>query len=185
MKKVFLALKGKGITQKNIAAVTGTDEEFLSHLKSGKTKSVEQAFIDKLEEKYAINPYYLNGESEIMISPHIERLKYFDKAVEKWDTVKSSKREYLHLFMDKLFYDFLLEVNKARLAVADGISSESAEIRNLAEVYEGETDIQEFVLLPRNNFIEILSSAKEDKATLEEVLELFDLVDYLEISGDS
>ena len=185
MKNVFLALRGMGTTQKDIAAATGTDEIFLSQLKSGKIKSVVQDFIDILEEKYYINPYYLNGESKIMMSPHIEQLKYFDKAVEKWDTVKSSEQEYLHLSMDKLFYDFLLEVNKARLAVADGISSESAEIRNLAKLYEGEKDIQEFVLLPRNNFIEILSAAKEDRTKLEEVIDMWKHLDYLETDSDS
>jgi len=184
LKKVLEALKNRGITQKDIAIAINTDEVQLSQLKSGKIKNVPDAFINKLEEAYSINPYYISGESEIMIIPHIKKLQHFDQVVESWDTVKSSKKNYLRLEMDKNFYDFLLNVDKARLAVEDGISSEDAEIKNLSRVYTGKPDVQEFVLLPNNVLMSILSDTKEKRKTLEEVLDLFGYVDYSETDDE-
>lgn len=184
LEKVLKILKERGITQKEVAVAIGTDEGTLSSLKSGKVKNIPPEISKALEEKYAINPYYISGESEMMFTQYLKELKHFDQFVKKWDTVESSKegskRKYLHLFLDKNFYDFLIEVNAIRLAEAEGILTASDEIRNSAHLHTAMPDIQEFVLLPKNNFLEILRSTKEEKEKLEEVIDFLEHIDYLD-----
>lgn len=180
LEKVLKVLKERGITQKEIAVAIGADEGTLSSLKSGKVKNVHPEISSALEEKYAINPYYISGESEMMFTQHLKELKHFDQFVKKWGTVEGSEQKYLHLSLDKNFYDFLIEVNAIRLAEAEGILAVSDQIRDSAHLHTAEPDFQEFVLLPRNNFLEILGPIKKGKKEFEEVMDLLEYDDYPE-----
>ena len=173
-------LKERGTTQKEVAEAIGTDEGTLSSLKSGKVKNVPKEILNALEEKYGINPYYLLGESERMFTCHLKELKHFEQFVKEWDTVERSGEKYLHLFLDKNFYDFLVEVNSIRLAEEEGILTASNQTRNSAHLHAGDPKIQEFVLLPKNNFLEILRTVKEDKKKLDEVIDFIEHINYSE-----
>ena len=83
------------------------------------------------------------------------------KIIEEWETVKGDGDEYLYLKMDKNFYDFLIEYDKFRKANDEGIPT--GKIEELKAMYEGTPDIEEFVVLPRNVFFEIVRDT--NKAT--------------------
>lgn len=82
--------------------------------------------------------------------------------------------------MDKNFYNFLVEVDTARLAVDSGISCLSDEIENLKELFSGEPDLQEYVLLPKNNFIEILEDNIRSRKSLNEIVSFSKYESYLD-----
>ena len=106
---------------------------------------------------------------------------------EKWDTVfRTSTDEngneitnrYLHFTMNKNFYDFLLDVDVAKMACKKGVSSLSDEISRLKELYDAEPDLQEYVVIPRNEFSEIVQEHAAERKQLEEVLNLMQYSDY-------
>lgn len=47
-------------------------------------------------------------------------------------------------------------------------------------MHAGDPKIQEFVLLPKNNFLEILRTVKEDKKKLDEVIDFIEHINYSE-----
>jgi transcriptional regulator with XRE-family HTH domain len=180
LKNVLGFLREKGTTQREVADAIGEGEETLSSWKSGKVKNIPPQIADVLEEKYEINPEYLFGTSEEMRTFHIKELRHFDQFVKGWNTVERSGKEYLHLHLDQNFYNFLIEVSSIRKIARDGFLLESEGIRNAAHLNGGEPNIQEFVLLPKNNFLEILRSAKEDKEKLDDVIDFIEHIGYLE-----
>lgn len=178
--KVFVFLKNKGYGQKEIAAKIGSDSYEISQLKSGVRKFIPDSILNGLREHYQINPEYIRCDSDIMIDIQGTRLESLEKLVESWDTVKKGNSKYLHITMDRNFYDFVLAVDKARLASDEGISSLDTEIKALSSIFNGKPDIQEFVLLPKNNFIEYLTDSAKAEKQLDEILEFSKLQDYLD-----
>jgi transcriptional regulator with XRE-family HTH domain len=177
--KVFTYLKEHGNSQRDIADATDVDETFLSHLKSGKIKYIPDDFLNKLLTAYNISPRYIRLESEYILDITGTKLSNFEVFVDFWDVVEKGTDKYLHFSMDRNFYDFLLEVDKARLATDEGISSLDVEINNLKELYSGVPIPEEFVLIPRNNFIEIVQEAKEYHKKLNDVINLIEYSNYI------
>ena len=98
-----------------------------------------------------------------------------------WDTVVWSTPDtnYLHIKMDKHFYDFLIELDGAKSKVDDGYSSLPEETERLKELYDtDEPELQEYVILPRNEFIEIITDSENNRKCLSEVINLFYYSDY-------
>lgn len=180
LSKVFIFLKTKGYEQKEIAVQIGSDSYEISQLKNGTRKYIPDYILDGLREHYQINPEYIRCNSDIMIDIQGTRLENLEKLVEDWDTVKKENNRYLHFTMDRNFYDFLLAVSKARLASDEGVSSLATEIKALSAIYNGKPDIQEFVLLPRNDFIEYLTDSKNAEKQLDEILDFSKMQDYLD-----
>lgn len=189
LSKVFDYLKERGISQKEIADNTDVDATELSHFKSGKTKHIPNEFLDKLQQAYNINPKYIHLDSDRMIDIIGIKLCNFESFVDSWDTVDrqafNSKKgkyieKYLHFTMDKNFYDFLIDTDNARLVTDDGFSSLSDEIKSLKEIFTGKPDLQEFVLIPRNNFISIVTDSVSSRRNFEELIDSAEYEAYLE-----
>ena len=53
----------------------------------------------------------------------------------------------------------------------DGISSFEQEKESLKELYDADPDPQEYILIPRNNFIEIVTDTVEKEKYLHQVLD--------------
>lgn len=176
----YLKMREKKNTQKEIAARTGVDEIYLSHLKSGVIKYIPNEFLINLNTAFNINPAYIRLESEFILDVTGTKLEHFEKFADSWDVVEKDSDRYLHFTMDRNFYDFLLEVEKARLATDEGISSLDTEIKNLKELYSGSPNPEEFVLIPKNNFIEIVQESVYDHKKLSEVIDLLECKNYLD-----
>ena len=179
LSNVLEYLKKKGYSQKDIANATDVDETGLSHLKSGKIKYINNDFLDKLHKAYKINPRYIRLDSNIMLDITGTKFSNFEAFVDSWDVVEKGSDKYLHFTIDKRFYDFLLEVDKIRSATDEGISSFDIEIENLKEIHDGVPEPEEFVLIPRNNFIEILQDAIQDHKKLDEIISLIEYSNYI------
>ena len=85
--------------------------------------------------------------------------------------------KFICLTMDKNFCDFLIEAEKAHDRANEGIGDEQEDLKNLSVTYSGESKPQEYLLIPRNNFSEMVEEFKRKKRTLEEVLDfsMFDV----------
>lgn len=188
-KKVLDYLKNQGISQQELANKCNLEPTQITSYKSGKIQFIPDEFLKEMQKHYNINPKYIRLTSERMFD--IIRMKFsnFETFVDSWDTVEKLKinkdgtqeiKKYLHFKMDKNFYNFLVEVDTARLAVDAGISCLSNEIENLNELFSGEPDLQEYVLLPKNNFIEILEDNIRSRKSLNEIVNFSKYESYLD-----
>lgn len=193
--EVFEFLKKQGISQRDIVDCFESDSKIdattLSHYKSGKIKNIPDNFLLKLQEKYNINPLYIRQQSDCMLTNDIIGLKLsnFKAFVDSWDiverhTIDQEKNqvpeEFIHIVMDRNFYDFLIDLEKAKKVTENGISCLQEETENLKEIFSGEPKLQEFVLIPRNNFIEIVKDIVEKRKTFEELIDASEYATYLE-----
>lgn len=183
---VLNALRKEGHTQEKIADELDINADNISGYKIGKTKEIPDSFLDGLQEKYFINPGYIRGTSELMYDMQGFRLTHFEKFTDSWETVeqpvrtddgKIASEKFICLTMNENFYNFLIAAEKARDSASDGIGDEQEELRNQSVIYSGESKRQEYLLIPRNNFPEMVEEFKRKKRTLEEVLDfsMFDV----------
>lgn len=164
----FLKDRGKG--QEKIAEEINMDAANLSRLKSGKVKKIPDEFLEKLQEKYDINPGYIRGTSDILLNSIGTKLKNFEGVVNSWDTVYKGENHYLHLQMDSKFYDFLVEYDKHRLADLKSFSIDDA-VKKLEDIFADEPKIKEYVILPRNVFVDFAKEVKDKRKALAEILD--------------
>lgn len=193
LSNVFDFLKTQGISQREIADCFDNDSKIdtttLSHYKSGKIKHIPNKFLEKLHDVYNINPLYIRLQSDSMLDVIGSKLSNFESFVDSWDIVERHSNDpegervtekYLHLTMDKNFYDFLIDVDNARQAADSGISSLPEEIENLKELCSEIPDLQEFVLIPRNNFIKIVKDVVPKCKEFEELIAASEHEAYIE-----
>lgn len=170
-------------TQRNIIDTINLDfiqdESYFSELKSGKRKKIPEKLIKALHEKYNVNPDYLKLKCKCPFDDADYKLECFLKIVEDWNVLISDTTDkYLHLTLDRNFYDFLIAFDKAKEVTDEGFSSLEIEKKTLTELYLTTPSPEEFVLIPRNNFLEILDDAISTDKKLTEVLDLIELAPY-------
>lgn len=189
-------LEKKGIQHKDIAEDIKArgykiSSSRISRIMNGETNLTE-GIISGLKECYNINPNYLRGDSEIMILNGAEKaldsLKYI---FENWNTVqkkytqssgKTVVESYLCFDMSKQLYDFLLKYNSISLLNMNEECSNSA-LETLKSIYDSEDkcEKEEYVLLPKNSFIEIIRDEKRDQKVLDEII---DIMEYEHFADD-
>ena len=180
LKAVLAYLKTQGFNQKEIAENCGSDPCAISHLKSGTLIHIPEDFLAALRENYHINPEYIRGTSDIMHDIQGTMLEYFEKVVTDWDSVAKGQNQYLHLRMDNNFYKFLLDVSEATLTEAEQSLATKIKIEELKKLHSGTSDIKEYVLIPRNNFVEYLMDEQNTEKQLSEILDPSKMLDYLD-----
>ena len=182
LNEVLDILKKRGVTQKTICDELICDESYLSSLKSGKVKKIPDKVLDVLQKVGGINPAYIRLESDYVFFALGKPFEHFEKFVSSWETVKHDDCSYLYLTMDRNFYDYLLEVDKAKLA-SDSIEVDEKELIKIIEpLYDGAPRPQKFVILPCDDCTEIIESAKENRKKLAEVIDLIAIGKQDEIS---
>ena len=180
LKAVLEYLKTQGFKQKEIAESCFLDPYDISHLKSGTLKHIPENFLAALRTKYYINPEYIRGTSDIMLDIQGTMLENFGKVMIEWDSITKGQNQYLHLKMDNNFYKFLLDVSKATLAEAEQSLVTKAKIKEMEKLHKGKPDIKEYVLIPRNNFVEYLMDEQNAEKQLSEILDPSKMLDYLD-----
>lgn len=84
----------------------------------------------------------------------------------------------MHLTIDKNIVDLLIELYKVKKVTDDGISSFEQEKESLKELYDADPNPQEYVLIPRNNSIEIVTDTVEKEKYLHQVIDAALYSDY-------
>ncbi len=184
LENVLIYLKANGISQKEIAAECNYGQDELSNFKSGKIKYIPDDFLNRLREKYLINPKYIRLESDIMLNILEKKLYYFEKFVTGWSTVTKNDNKFLHISMDPNFYAFLLDIEKVKLFAIDG-KDYKAKVERLNEIYSPSSETKEYIVIPRNVFIKLLQDAKEKEKKLSEVIDLLEYTDYIDDFQDT
>lgn len=179
---VLKALKNKGVSQRKIMDELElsfiTDETYFSSIKSGKRKNIPDELIQSLHQKYNVNPGYLKMESNCIFDTNETKIESFMNIIDDWNVLKSDTNEYLHLTIDKNIVDLLIELYKVKKVTDDGISSFEQEKESLKELYDADPNPQEYVLIPRNNFIEIVTDTVEKEKYLHQVIDTALYSDY-------
>ncbi len=176
--KALQYLKELGYSQQEFANALNCTTSNISQMRgmSYDTK-VSQDMVDLLKN-YGINPEYIKGISNIMIDINGSKLECLEKITSDWKTVEGENNRYLHLCLDKNFYDFLLDVDYAK--IVEESANLKISIDKLKEKYLTEENIQEYVLIPRNTFFEIITNHKKDRKFLSEIIDFSDYEDYLD-----
>lgn len=171
---VLKELKIKGVSQRKIMDELEldfiTDETYFSSIKSGKRKNIPDDLIRALHQKFNINPAYLKMESDCIFDTNETKIENFMRIIDDWNVLKSNSNEYLHLTINKNVVDLLIELYKVKKITDEGISSFEQEKESLKELYNAGPDPKEYVLIPRNNFIDIVTDAVEKEKYLHEVI---------------
>ena len=179
---VLKVLKNKGVSQRKIMDELElsfiTDETYFSSIKSGKRKNIPDELIQSLHQKYNVNPGYLKMESNCIFDTNETKIESFMNIIDDWNVLKSDTNEYLHLTIDKNIVDLLFELYKVKKVTDDGISSFEQEKKSLKELYDADPNPQEYVLIPRINFIEIVTDTVEKEKYLHQVIDAALYSDY-------
>lgn len=154
------------------------DESQLSHIKSGKIKYIPDNLLERLHDIYNINPLYVRLESDFMLDTEWEKFKSFVNFVDTWDTVKRGDKNYLHLTMDQSFYDFLISVDKANL-IKDNFKNFEKILENIKGKHQEDKGTSEYVLIPRNEFTQIVQSTVENRKQFNEIIDILEHSDYI------
>ncbi len=139
-------------------------------------KEIPKEVIDALEEIYNVNPKYFDGITDSIFDDAKVDFITFGKIFKGWTTVRKEDRNesYIFLKMDANLYDFLSEYDfVSNLEKNEQINVE-AEYQILKDTYNNsdKSDLQEYVLIPRNVFNEIVDDEKKKKKFFDEVLDL-------------
>lgn len=175
--KVFNFLKKQGHSQEDIAERIGFDYTYINKIKNIKVEASEK-FLKKMRDEFGINPDYLSGESDVMIDLNGSRLDYLEKIVESWQTLEGIQNKYLHFIMDANFYNFLIDVDLEKLKEHSEDLKERIKI--LKERHLKNENLKEYVLIPRNEFLEIVGEDKEKRAKFYEIIDTQEYEDVLE-----
>lgn len=179
--KVITYLKDNGHPIKEIAGTVGEDSEYISKLCSGAIKNIPLTVIETLHSEYGINPEYILSGSASMLD--VLEIKYtnFEKFVDKWDLVDHEGKAYLHFTMDERFYNFLLDVynQKESMEGEEQTAIMTEALLKVTEVlkkkHSGLPKPMEYVLIPLDDYMEILREYEPKRKSLSELVDFSEL----------
>lgn len=191
MAKVIEKLHEKGETNKNIAErltnASNPPKDISPNLISKYCCSVKEIPEDVLtlfHQEYHVNPDYIKGKSDKMFDEASLKYSLLQELVYDWQILECGEGErFLHLQLDQNFFQYLLDIGHSEILQEQGMRSYEEEEEKIRKKYnESEEKIEEYVLLPRNRFIEIVT---EDKSNLKYFNELIDTFLYQNYLDDS
>ena len=171
--EIFELLKKRKITKRTVAENYNKDSTYISNLLSGKMENIPDDFLVYLKENYYVNPDYVRLESKTPFNYLPDKYEAFLKVFKEWSTVEHEGERYLHLTMDTNLYNFLLDVDNIKLFNESGSIDTELEIENLKKIHFGEPKDEKFVIIPCDDALEIVSTKKEKRKQLSEVLDFF------------
>ena len=153
-------------TQNEIAEeldIENVDGMYITNLKSGKRKTITKELINKLHQKFHVNPDFLLLKSDCPFDSIGKKLEHFEAFADDWKIVNGNHDNCLLLKIDSNFYEFLLDYYKIKLANSDGIVDLEEAKANAQEThYNDNPSIEDYLLIPRSCLIEILKSDMEN-----------------------
>lgn len=169
-----------------------TDSSRMSDFVNGK-RPIQDDVLNALHMLYFINPNYIKGKSDDMYDIPKTILNYafsFAKkitVVENPDrkiklhnnSVPTSPERYLHITMDEKYYNYLIHLDTLEEASEKGNFDREKIISGIKELYKnGEHKPKEYILLPRNAFVEILETYQRRTKRIQEYLDLEKCLGY-------
>ena len=128
------------------------------------TKKIPEDILTLLHELYQVNPDYIRGDSNNMFDDAEIKYSKLQDLIDDWNIVEyENSQRFLYLSFDSDFYNFLLEIGHAEILQKRGMQSYVEEEEKIKRKYnESKKITQEYVLLPRNSFIKIVTDVHED-----------------------
>lgn len=186
---VLEELKSKGETRRSIADRLSNapnsskiiSESMLSKYCS-KVKEIPEDVLNLFHSEYQVNPDYIRGNSDNMFDEAEIKYSLLTELVHDWQILEYGADErFLHLQLDKNFYQYILEIGHAEILQENGMLSSDEEEAKIRKKYnESEEDIAEYVLLPRNRFLEIIEEHEKCRHTFEELIDTYLYKNYLD-----
>lgn len=141
------------------------------------TKQIPEYILTLLHNLYQVNPDYIRGNSDNMFDEAEIKYSKFQDLIDDWNIVEyEDSQKFLYLSFDSDFYNFLLEIGHAEILQEKGMQSYEEEEKKIKRKYnESQKSTQEYVLLPKNSLMEIVSDVRKDTKLLTELLNLFSL----------
>lgn len=180
-------LEGKNISQSQVAKTLddnlniAIDSAKISHYKSGKQNPTNEV-IEAMHEHFGINPDYLNETSDVLLDKAGLLLEKFNSIFKNWSTTEkiytNDKGEqvldtYLHLTMNEAEYNFLKTVDHAKFLKDQGMKSFDEELEQCKkECHNASSNLQEYVLIPRDCFVEIITAEIRNRKLFDELINL-------------
>lgn len=140
--------------------------------------------IQAMHELYHINPDYLKRCSDVMIDGAGIILETINKIFTNWSTTvettysdsdgKEITNTFLHVTMKECYYNFLKKVDSVKFLKEQGMKSFDAELAQCKKEFNDTKDEKEweYVILPKNSLIDIVTFNKQSRKALEELLDL-------------
>lgn len=193
LKEVLDYLKEhKKVSIVDLANILSVDESLIRKTKSDKTKIICDDWLDKFKERFGINPNFLQNKSDFMFDLPNNQISTFEKLVNDWDIIEDGTKKYIHFVINKGFYDLLIELYKIKTQfpkdkdvydklhskIEKEISSENqlnsqceTLKQNLIDALYTNDEEEEYILIPRNNFLDLVTHAKNNAKNEQEYLE--------------
>lgn len=141
---------------------------------------------------FFINPKYIKGKSDDMYDIPKTILNYALSFASKITVTENPRRiklhknstqpsaeRYLHITMDEKFYDYLIHLDSIEEASEKTHFDKKDVISGIKELYKnGEHTQKEYVLLPRNTFLDILKNDPLQRAVFQELIDITKHHDY-------
>lgn len=190
MSKVIKELHEKGETNQAIAErltnAPNSSKDISPNLISKYCRSVKKIpedVLTLLHQVYCVNPDYIKGNSDKMFDEASLKYSLLQELVYDWQILEYEEGErFLHFRLDKNFFQYLLDIGHSEILQEEGMLSYEEEEAKIREKYNrSHEEIEEYVLLPRNRFIEIIT---EDKSELKYFSELIDTIQYQDYLND-
>lgn len=146
------------------------------------TKQIPKDILSLFHDLYQVNPDYIRGNSDNMFDEAEIKYAKFQDLVYDWNIVEyEDKQRFLYLSFDSDFYNFLLEKGSAEILQEKGFLSFEEEEEKIKKKYnESKKDIQEYVLLPKNSLMEIVTDVHKAAKYLTDLLDFLSLEPYLD-----
>ncbi len=138
--------------------------------------------IAAMHKHYHINPNYLNGTSDVLLDGAGLLLEKFNSIFQKWSTVEKKYTNdkgvevsdtYLHLVMNECDYKFLQKVDHARFLQEQGMHSFDEELSICKTECNNTNSTEcEYVLIPRNRFIEMIGVDQNNRKSFDSLIDL-------------
>ena len=137
-------------------------------------KKIPEAFLKLLHDVYQVNPNFIQGTSDCMYDDAEIKYSKFIDLVDDWQIVfRGNDESYLHLFLDSDFYTYLIEKGNAEILQEKGLLGSDVEEKIKCKYNNSQKQIEEYVLLPRSRFIDIVKESIETRKFFEELINPF------------
>lgn len=169
------------IAEKISEKVNGVNANYITRFKSG-AMTPDENVIKAMQEIYHINSDFLRGTSTVMLDGAGKILEQFNTLFSQWSTAEKTytnsdgvtiNDKYLHITMKEAYYNFLLDVDSTKFFQEQGMNSFDEELeKSKRKCNNTESNDRDYILIPRNCFVELVTAEIRNRKLLDELLDL-------------
>lgn len=186
-------LKDLNCSQSDIVSIlkidnVSIDSSRMSDYVNGK-RLLTKDVLNGLHMRYFINPKYLKGQSADMYDIPLTILNYALSFIKEITITENPNRKrklnneknekYLHITMDKKYYEYLIRLSWLERNYENGASEYENFLSGIKEKYiNGDHETEEYVLLPKNVMFEITTNQLKNEKIFNELIDLSEHTNY-------